>query len=206
MVVIDATVLMLMLRPGTPVPNGPDGIPIDRPKERIEYLVQRLNNAKNKIIIPTPALAEALIRAGAAASQQIVDHLQRYSVFGIEPFDQRAAVEVAAMSREALVRGNKRGDSAATWAKVKYDRQIVAIAKVHGVITIYSDDGDIKKLGKRAKIEVISVADLPLPAEKAQLDLKLEPAADAGQIGTVNDEEGQKSPSGGEDDTAGKPA
>jgi predicted nucleic acid-binding protein len=177
MVVIDATTLLLMLRPGTPVPNGPNGLPIDQPKERIEHLVQRLNNAKIKIIIPTPALGEALVRAGAAASQQIVEHLQRYSVFSIEAFDTRASVEVAAMSREALVKGNKRGGSDATWAKVKYDRQIVAIAKVHGATTIYSDDGDIATLGKRAKIEVVSLAELPLPPQKAQLDL-LEHAAE----------------------------
>ena len=86
--------LLLMLRPDTPVPAGPDGIPIDRPKERIEYLVQQLDKAKTKIIIPTPALGEALVRAGAAGSQQIIEHLQRYSVFAIEPFDTRAAVEV----------------------------------------------------------------------------------------------------------------
>ena len=117
------------------------------------------------------ALGDALVKAGAAASQQIVDHLQRYSVFSIEAFDTRGAVEVAAMSREALVKGNKRGKSDATWAKVKYDRQIVAIAKVHGATTIYSDDGDIATLGRRAKIEVVSLAELPLPPQKAQLDL-----------------------------------
>src|SRR6266446_4100466 len=107
MVVIDATILLLMLRPGTPVPNGPDGLPIDRPKDRIEYLVQQLDKAKTKIVIPTPALGEALVRAGAAASQQIVEHLQRYSVFSIEPFDTRASIEVAAMSREALAKREK---------------------------------------------------------------------------------------------------
>jgi len=189
MVVIDATTLLLMLRPGTPVPNGPDGVPIDRPKERVEYLVQQLDKAKTKIIIPTPALGEALVRAGAAASQQIVEHLQRYSVFSIEPFDTRAAIEIAAMSREAIARGNKKGDSKATWAKVKYDRQIVAIAKVHGATTIYSDDGDIETLGKRAKINVVGLAALPLPPEKAQLDLKLEPAADAAGAGADNEED-----------------
>ena len=78
------------------------------------------------------------MKAGAAASQQIVDHLQKYSVFSIEPFDTRAAIEVAAMTRDALTAGNKRGNSSATWAKVKYDRQIVAIAKVHGATGFYS--------------------------------------------------------------------
>ena len=182
MVVIDATNLLLMLRPGTPVPAGPGGVPIDKPKERIEHLIQQLDKAKTKIIIPTPALSEALVRAGAAASQQIIEHLQKYSVFRIEPFDTRAAIEVAAMTRDALDSGKKRGGSATTWAKIKYDRQIVAIAKVCGATTIYSDDRDVRSLAKGTKISVVGLADLSLPAEKAQLDLELTGAAD----GTAN--------------------
>lgn len=178
MVVTDATMLLLLLRPDTPVPAGPDGVKIDRPKERIDYLVQQLDKAKVKIIIPTPVLAEALVRAGAEGSQRIVEQLQRYAVFAIEPFDTRASVELAAMSRDALSGGNKRGGSTATWAKVKFDRQIVAIAKVHGATTIYSDDGDIKTLAQRASINVVGLKDLPLPPQKAQLDLELRPIGD----------------------------
>ena len=132
MAVIDATNLLLMLRPGTHVPAGPDGVPVDKPKERIEFLISKLDKEKAKIIIPTPALSEALVRAGPAAAQEIIEKLQKYSVFKIEPFDTRAAIEVAAMTRKALDGGNKRGKSGATWAKVKYDRQIVAIARVCG--------------------------------------------------------------------------
>jgi predicted nucleic acid-binding protein len=170
MVVIDATILLLMLRPGTPVPNDASGKPIDRPKERIEYLLQQLDEARTKIVIPTPVLGEVLVKAGAAATEQIVDQLQRNSIFSIEPFDTRAAIEVATMSRDAMKKGAKRGSSAATWAKVKYDRQIVAIAKVLGATTIYSDDRDIAALAKRAKIDVISLAALPLPPQEAQMD------------------------------------
>jgi hypothetical protein len=174
MVVIDATILLLMLRPGTPVPAGPSGTQIDKPKERIDFLVKELEKQRTKIIIPTPALAEALVQAGPSGTQQIIEHLQKYAVFRIEPFDTRAAVEVAAMTRMAAASGKgKRGDSAAIWAKVKYDRQIVAIAKVCGATTIYSDDGDIRNLAKAAKIEVIGLADLPLPPADAQLTLQL---------------------------------
>jgi hypothetical protein len=184
-----------MLRPGTPVPNGADGLPIEKPKERIEYLVSQLDKAKTKIIIPTPALGEALVRAGAEPTQKIVEHLQKYSVFSIEPFDTRAAIEVAAMSREALAKGRKKGKSDATWAKVKYDRQIVAIAKVHGTQTIYSDDSDIRTLGVRAKINVVSLADLPLPPQKAQMELGLEEnGADTAQIVGADIAEEQPSP------------
>lgn len=171
MVVIDATILLLMLRPGTHVPAGPDGLPIDRPKERIEHLVKQLDKAKTKIIIPAPALSEALVRAGATATAEIIENIQKFAVFSIESFDTRAAIEVAAMSRDALAKGRKKGSSDATWAKVKYDRQIVAIAKVNGANTIYSDDGDIEAIAKRAKINVVSLAQLPLPPEKAQFDM-----------------------------------
>lgn len=119
------------------------------------------------------------MRAGAAASLQIIEHLQKYSVFQIESFDTRAAIEVAAMTRDAINRGNKRGKSSAIWTKVKYDRQIVAIEKVNGATTIYSDDQEIEALAKTVKIDVIRLAMLPLPPEKAQLDLKLSGAAES---------------------------
>jgi predicted nucleic acid-binding protein len=172
MVAIDATMLLLMLRPGTPVPAGPGGVPVDRPKDRIEHLVNELDRTNAKLIIPTPALSEALVYAGADASQKIVDELTKWSVFQIEPFDTRAAIEVAAMARAALGR-RKRGDSTATYAKLKYDRQIVAIAKVNGAATIYSDDGDVRAIAGEAGIQVKGLADLPLPPQNPQRELTL---------------------------------
>ena len=77
----------------------------------------------------------------------IVETLNRQAVFIIESFDQRAAIEVAVMLRGEL--GKKPPKAGAqTWAKLKFDRQIVAIAKVSGASEIYSDDKDIEKLGK----------------------------------------------------------
>lgn len=171
MVVIDATTLLLLLRPGTPVRPGAGGVPIDRPKERIEYLVAQLEKDRTKIVIPTPALSEALVSAGAAASQQIVEFLQKNAVFQIQPFDTLAAVELATMTRTAKAKGNKKGASDAPWTKVKFDRQIVAIAKVLGATKIYSDDGDVETFGKEANIEVVGIESLPLPPEDKQIDM-----------------------------------
>jgi hypothetical protein len=87
----------------------------------------------------------------------------------------------------------RKGKSTAPWQKVKFHRQIVAIAKVHGVSEIYSDDSDIAALSERAKIKVVRLADLPLPLAKAQLDLQLEPAPDfepaAGFIEAISSDE-----------------
>jgi predicted nucleic acid-binding protein len=163
MVIADATILLLLLRPGTPVPGDKNGVPIPQAKERIDYLVNRLENDGTKIGIPTPALSEVLVRAGQATGD-IIDKLNKYAVFDICDFDGLAAVEVAQMARQEI--GRKRIDNATTWAKIKYDRQIVAIAKTKGATAIYSDDGDIRALANRAAIQVIGIAELPLPPER----------------------------------------
>lgn len=90
--------------------------------------------------------------------------------FEIAAFDEVAAVEAAIYTAAAKKRGNKRGDAGGTWAKVKFDRQIIAIAKVRGVDKIYSNDEDIVKFAKIEKIEVLAVWDLPDPPP-AQEDL-----------------------------------
>ena len=53
----------------------------------------------------------------------------------------------------------------ATWAKVKFDIQIVAIAKAESVTVIYADDKDIERYAQRVKIPVLRICDLPLPPE-----------------------------------------
>ena len=62
-------------------------------------------------------------------------------------------------------------DEAETWAKLKFDRQIVAIAKVCGATSIYSHDGGIQTVAGRVGIEVLRLHDLPLPPEMLQMDL-----------------------------------
>ncbi|MBN8956489.1 MAG: hypothetical protein J0H17_07890, partial [Rhizobiales bacterium] len=156
---------------------------------RIELLISRLQKAREKIVIPTPALSEILIRAGAETSGQIVEYINKYAIFRIEAFDARAAIELAAISREALRGKNKRGASNAVWAKVKFDRQIVAIAKVAGATEIYSDDFDVATLAKKENIKCISVADLPLPTENAQFQLNLEGHADVDKPSIADEDE-----------------
>lgn len=173
MVVIDATILLLLLRPESAVPLDAAGRPVDHAPARVDFLIRELENLGSRILIPTPALSEVLVRAGATASQQIIDAINRRPVFRIEAFDTRAAIEVAAMTRSALDAKSKKGSSDSTWAKIKYDRQIVAIARVNQASTIYSDDRDIRSIAAQADISVIGLADLQLPPEAAQHELPL---------------------------------
>lgn len=179
MVVLDSSMLMLFLRPGAGVPTDASGQPVTDPKGRVEFLIEKLEDTRTKIAIPTPALSEVLIRAGAAASQHIVETLNKQVTFSIAPFDQRAAIEVAAMLRDELKEGKKALKGDAVWAKVKYDRQIVAIAKVIGATTIYSDDRDIRAIAARANIPIVRVCDLPLSPKSLQGEFGLYKEPDA---------------------------
>ena len=93
--------------------------------------------------------------------------------FRIESFDQRAAVELAAMTRDAIAAGDLRAGIETTRAKLKFDRQIVAIARTQGQKTIYSDDGDIAKLGEALELEVIPIRALPVGPNEPQGELDL---------------------------------
>lgn len=169
MVAVDATTLLLLFRPDIPGPVDAKGNPVARVKDRIEYLVSQLDEAGTRILIPTPALSETLVRAGHAASQAIVDVLSRKAVFRVESFDTRAAVEVATMLRAELqATGKKAVKAGESWAKVKFDRQIVAIAVVNAATRIYSDDNGVRTLAQRYHIPVTTVAELPLPPEPAK--------------------------------------
>jgi hypothetical protein len=53
-----------------------------------------------------------------------------------------------------------------TWAKVKFDRQIVAIARVNAATTIYSDDEGVISFARVCGLTAIPVWALALPAAK----------------------------------------
>lgn len=178
MVVFDATTLLYLFDPEAKAPTDPEtGKPVTRVKERIKFLVSDLEKRKEKIIVPTPALSELLVRAGDVGPEYL-DILGKSAAFKVVDFDQRAAVEVAAAIREALDAGGKKGGSESSWAKVKFDRQIIAIAKVERASPIYSDDGDIERFSKNSGVTVVRVSDLPLPSEDAQRSLPLDHESD----------------------------
>lgn len=169
MVVFDATMMLLFMRPDVNAPPDPKtGLPVENAEARISALIEDLEKQKTKIIIPTPALSELLVRAGDD-TPSLISIIQKNSVFRIAPFDTLAAIEVSAMTRQAIDNGGKRGGAGdSTWAKVKYDRQIIAIAKVHRATIIYSDDNHIHSHCKDTSINVIRLADIPVPQKKIE--------------------------------------
>jgi hypothetical protein len=160
MVLFDATMLSIWLHPGAKAPTDAAGKVIPDAQRRVDFLIETLDQARTKIIIPTPALSELLVLAGTSGPKY-VEKMREKSCFKIAPFDQRAAIECAEQLRVIWKVGKKNKPKDATWAKIKFDHQIVAIAKVEGVDTIYSDDGRVKSYAKAHNIETLGLADLP---------------------------------------------
>ena len=158
MVAFDSTFLTFLFIPNSPCET-------ERAKERIDYLIGSLQGSGERIVIPSFALAELLIGVGTPRSQ-ILQELTHSPKFLIAPFGSKEALELALLAESVHKRsGKKKGDTGGTWAKVKFDWQIVTIAKAQNASTIYSEDHDIKKLASLMEITVKSVADLALPPE-----------------------------------------
>jgi predicted nucleic acid-binding protein len=158
MVAFDTSIFCLALHPDARPRSS-----VDRAKERVQYLLQTLMEQDERIVIPTPALAEFLILAASDAPAYI-SRIRENSVFRIMPFDERAAIELADVELTARAKGNKRGSATGSeWQKVKFDRQIVAVAKANGATRIYSDDSDIASHGSDSGVVVLALKDLPTP-------------------------------------------
>lgn len=171
MVIFDTTFLLHLIDPALPPPMDPHtSKPVVEVNRRIAQLVSELRERREKIIIPTPALSELLVLAEQAGAGYLTK-LSKSSVFQIESFDARAAVELAVMTATAKKAGDIRAGSTASMAKIKFDRQIVAIARVHRVSVIYTNDNELRKFAADRGIKAIAVWELPLPPIEVQLPL-----------------------------------
>ncbi len=168
MLLLDATAFSLLVNPGAKVCNDPaTGQPVIDAKKRFEFLKDQIEKSGNTIIIPTPALAEVLVSVGDAAPT-IIQILNSSARFRIADFDQRAAIELAAMTREAMRLSDKKAGSSEPWQKIKLDRQIIAIARTNQVERIYSDDHGIKYFAELIGMQVVQTWEMPLPPEESQ--------------------------------------
>jgi predicted nucleic acid-binding protein len=173
MVVFDASFLIPLFdqKANEPEPGA---------RRKLNYLFSELEKTKARIVVPTPALSEYLVRAGAAGPKyQAV--MSGSSSFRVASFDTRAAVEAATMVKDAIDAGNKRLGLATGGQQIKFDRQIIAIARVEGVSRIYSNDPDFKKLVGPNGPQVLAFADLPSSPEEDQKSMNFHKEEDEEQ-------------------------
>lgn len=168
-VVFDTSVLLLAIHPDTLPPVDPETQePLEYAKQRVDYLIRKLQKVRTKVVIPSPALSELLVHAGSAVNDY-VQKLQQ-TPFSVASFDTRAAIECAQAVRKYGIKGKGLNN---TRAKIKFDRQIVAIAQVAGAEAIYSDDADIHSYGKQVGIKVIRSHELDMDPDDRQHELDL---------------------------------
>ena len=81
MAVFDATFLVLLLDPEINPPIDPaTNQPVTHAKERIEHLINILEQSAGKVVIPTPALSEFLVGAGQASGEYL-EIMRKRAVF-----------------------------------------------------------------------------------------------------------------------------
>lgn len=163
MIAFDTTALSLLFIEGT-VTNSPGtGKPIKHARERLDFLVGEIAKQEDVIVIPTPCLAEIFVKLPPLKIDEVLKRLKTSPWFRVEAFDAAAAVELGLRTARAIAAKDKWEGSNADHTKVKFDRQIVSIAKVNGASEIVSDDRDVWAIGERWGIRVRSVESLPLP-------------------------------------------
>ena len=171
-VCLDATALMCLLDTRTNEFHAPDGSVVGHMQRRMDHLVATIDRAKGSVIVPTPALAELLVGAGAQRAAML-RALESGKAMRIEPFGKMVAVHCASLDTQAISDGDKKDGVRSSWQKVKVDRQIVAIAQIARCERIVTGDPDVEKIAGRAAIETTFVWQLELPPEDTQFDLRL---------------------------------
>jgi hypothetical protein len=162
---LDTTALSLLLIPASPVTRPGTKKLIKHAPERLQAFVDRTAQAGESILLPTPVLSEVFVGIAADKIQNILVELNASKWFRIEGFDLAAAIELADRTAKAKKKGDKREGIQATWNKVKFDRQIMAIAIVNGASDLISNDPHLIALGKQWGFPVLGIEELPLPAE-----------------------------------------
>lgn len=167
----DASILVYVIDANANAPiNQATGLPVERCQERVRHLLKRLQDNGDKIIIPTPALAEVLVKAGKNGPD-LLRIINSSKFFKMAPFDERASVEFAAAQIQRASTGQKA--CSCPRAKAKFDDQIVSISAVEGAEEIFSDDSDVAKLAG-TRFRTTRIIDLPLPPEAPQGELLLD--------------------------------
>lgn len=171
MIAFDTSFVTVLVNRSAPVRLDPaTGKPVEDLPERIAHMLETLSQQKETILIPTPVLAEVLVLADSDAPM-LLDKLGKSGRIVIGSFDQRAAVELAAMTREAIAKGGKGGKRDGNeypYQKVKIDRQIIAIARVYAASAIYTDDDKMAAYAKRLGHAVTMFSNLPFPPKSEQ--------------------------------------
>lgn len=137
---------------------------------RLDHLIKQIDKNKTKLVIPMPSLAEFLVKADSA-SVQAVNILEKQRYIVMADFNRASAFEIALIDAACLYKGDKKDSSEEAWQKVKFDRQIVAIAKSNAAQLIITRDKGVQKCATRIGMDWIEISSLEMPPGSDQHSL-----------------------------------
>ncbi|WP_236722734.1 PIN domain-containing protein [Pantoea latae] len=132
-------------------------------KRRAEALLDRIESLNGTIIVPTPVLAEYLVGIHKNHQQERLNIIRSVSCFETAPFDELAAIECASLP---TLQELKKISTEGTANKIKFDRQIIAIAIAIGVDEVWTHDKGVHERCKHLKIPVFTLSSIePAPIQ-----------------------------------------
>jgi len=167
MVILDTNFyVLLLLNDASKVPLDPKtGERLEKFQDRLKHLIETLENNQETIVIPTPVYAELMVMVGRNNLHEVMGALEKNKNFQFATFDKKSAIECAHIEINSK---QKKSAAVDTKAKVKFDRQIIAIAKSNKVSMIYTDDKGLCTTALNNGISVVKSHELPLPPEPPQ--------------------------------------
>lgn len=159
-VVLDSNVLIQVLSNAKPDINLIDpktGLVVDRAEARADALVERIDRHGGQILIPTPVLSEYLFGVNPESIQSHLELIGGFACFEVVSFDEIAAVECARMITSQEL---KQLDPTSSKAKLRFDRQIISIAKANNADEIWTHDAPLMLKAESLNIKVKSLADI----------------------------------------------
>lgn len=165
-IIFDTNILVQAItgmKDGCQLTNPENGLEILDPLRRVEALIDMIENSGGTIIIPTPVLAEYLVGIDKKDHQTHLNMIQQQSCFEIVSLDEIAAIECAQMPSLKELKLMMKSDTA---NMVKFDRQIISIAKALNVDEVWTHDKGVYNLCKKMGIVVKCLADIdPAPIQ-----------------------------------------
>ncbi|AON05419.1 TPA: type II toxin-antitoxin system VapC family toxin [Pseudomonas aeruginosa] len=164
-IVIDTNVLVQIMQDdgATDLMNPETGEVVDDAFRRAVALVEQIETMKGTVILPAPVVSEYLLGIERSSYQTHLDIINSAKSIEVVPFDQLAAVECALLVTNQEL---KNMDPDAKMAKLKYDRQILAIAVASGAKEIWTHDKQLFKRARAVGITPKSLSDiLPRPVQ-----------------------------------------
>jgi hypothetical protein len=101
--------------------------------------------------------------------QTYLEEIKKYACFQVKSFDEKAAIELALVLRKS-VEDRHRKKSQMSKQIVNFDRQIVAICKVNGFTTVYSDDGNVAAFAEECGMRGLRFKDLKRRAKQPPIE------------------------------------